>query len=209
MSRSYPRPGQSRGKVTLSAHFAAVPRLGELAVEESNDSTARSSTLPRVRLLAALAAALVLAAPAAAGLPRHGLVVPGKSLGGVRLGTPINALLDRWGRSFGICRGCATPTWYFNYVPFEAQGAAASFAGTRVSALFTLWSPKGWRTPQGLEIGDPAARVTSLYGKLARQDCRGYYGLLLHRKRTTTAFYVVDDRVWGFGLSRGGSPPCR
>jgi hypothetical protein len=169
-----------------------------------------------VRLAAALAAlaALVAAAgpaagPAAAALPRNGLVVPGKSLGGVRLGAPITTLLARWGRSFGVCRGCGRPTWYFNYVPFEPQGAGAVFAGTHADELFTLWSPPGWHTPAGLAVGDPAVRITSIYGPLVRQDCRGYYRLLLHRARTTTAFYVVDERVWGFGISRGGSRPCR
>ena len=159
--------------------------------------------------LAAVAAVLVAAAPASAALPRRGLVVPGKSLGGVRLGTPITTLLTRWGRSFGTCRGCTRPTWYFNYVPFQPQGAGAVFAGAAVDELFTLWSPPGWHTPQGLAVGDPAVRITSIYGALDRQDCPGYYRLLLHRGGTTTAFYVVDERVWGFGISRGGSRPCR
>ncbi|HET7046558.1 MAG TPA: hypothetical protein VFI37_17055 [Gaiellaceae bacterium] len=166
-----------------------------------------------MRLAAALAAVLVAlalaASSAAAALPRRGLVVPGKSLGGVRLGTSTNRLLERWGRSFGVCSGCTKPTWYFNFVPFQPEGAAAVFAGTRVAGLFTLWSPKGWRTLQGLAIGDPAARIAALYGPLGRQDCRGYYRLLLHRSGTTTAFSVVDGRVWGFELSRGGSLPCR
>lgn len=158
---------------------------------------------------AAVLAALALAAPAVAAPPQSGLVVPGKSVGGVRLGASVDDVLDRWGRSFGICQGCRQPTWYFNYVAFQPQGTAAVLAGTRVAELFTLWSPDGWHTPNGLAIGDPAVRITSLYGALDRQDCRGYYRLLLHRGRTTTAFYVVDERVWGFGINRGGRRPCR
>ena len=153
--------------------------------------------------------AAVLAVALALALPQHGVLVPGKSLGGVRLGAPVGAVLDRWGDSFGICRGCAHPTWYFTFAAFQPQGAGVTLAGTHVDELFTLWSPPGWHTAQGLAVGDPADRITSLYGPLDRQDCRGYYRLLLHRGRTTTAFYVVDERVWGFGISRGGRRPCR
>src|SRR5581483_4246483 len=119
-----------------------------------------------------------LAATASAAPPRDGLVVPGKSLGGVRLGAPVGAVLDRWGDSFGVCRGCRRPTWYFTFAAFQPQGAGVTLAGTRVDELFTLWSPPGWHTVQGLAVGDPAARITAIYGPLDRQDCRGYYRLL-------------------------------
>ncbi len=175
-------------------------------------STAAIIYAPRVRLAAAAlaaATALALASGARAALPQHGLVVPGASLGGIRVGDPIGAVLARWGRSFGVCRGCGRPTWYFNYVSFQPQGAGASFSGTRVDELFTLWSPPGWRTREGLTIGDPAARITALYGPLERRECKAYYRLLLFRAGTTTSFYVVDDRLWGFGINRGGPRPCR
>ena len=29
------------------------------------------------------------------------------------------------------------------------------------------------------------------------------------RNRTLTAFYVLGERVWAFGLSRSGVPVCR
>jgi hypothetical protein len=174
------------------------------------DSTASIIYAHAVRLAAAAVVAVALAAaPARAALPRSGIVVPGRSLGGVRLGAPIESVLARWGRGFGVCRGCSAPTWYFNYVPFQPQGTGAVFAGTRVDELFTLWSPPGWRTQEGLAIGDPAVRVTALYGPLERQECAGYYRLLLPRAGTTTTFSVVADRVWGFGINRGGSRPCR
>ncbi|MGZ4389739.1 MAG: hypothetical protein ACXVZL_10195 [Gaiellaceae bacterium] len=162
-----------------------------------------------MRLAAAALAALALAAPAAAAPPRAGILVPGKSLGGVALRAPVNAVLRAWGPSFGICRNCARPTWYFNYDAFQPQGAGVEFRDARVAALFTLWSPPGWRTSSGVEIGDPAAEVTTLLGPLDRTDCRGYYALVLPQGGAVTTIYVVDDAVWGFGLSLPGIPPCR
>lgn len=154
-------------------------------------------------------AALALAAPAAAaGPPQAGVLVPGRSLGGVALGAPIRAVLHAWGRSFGVCTDCAQATWYFNFVAFRPQGAGVEFRDGRVAALFTLWSPPGWRTSGGLVLGDPVAAVTSAFGPLDRRDCRGYYALLLERAGSVTSFYVVDGKLWGFGLSER-SLPCR
>jgi hypothetical protein len=31
----------------------------------------------------------------------------------------------------------------------------------------------------------------------------------MRSKGVTTALYVVDEQVWGFGLSRPGQPVCR
>ncbi|HSP73295.1 MAG TPA: hypothetical protein VLN26_13050 [Gaiellaceae bacterium] len=162
-----------------------------------------------MRLAAAALAALALAAPAAAAPPRSGVLVPGKSLAGVALGAPVNAVLRAWGRSFGICRGCRRPTWYFNFDPFQPQGAGVEFRDARVAAVFTLWSPPGWRTSSGVTIGDPVAEVTAVFGPLDRTDCSGYYALVLPQGRVVTSIYVLDDAVWGFGLSLPGIPPCR
>lgn len=158
---------------------------------------------------AAALAALALAAPAAAAPPRAGVLVPGRSLGGVALRSPVNAVLRAWGRSFGICRGCARPTWYFNFDAFQPQGAAVEFRDARVAAVFTLWSPPGWRTSRGIAIGAPVTEVTTAYGPLDRTDCRGYYALVLPQGSAVTTIYVVGDAVWGFGLSLPGIPACR
>jgi hypothetical protein len=161
-----------------------------------------------VRLAAAAALALVVAAPAAAALPDNGIVAPGTSLGGVRLGASKQAVRARWGTSFGVCRGCRATTWYFNYAPFQPQGVGVSFRRGRVDALFTLWQPPGWRTTDGVVLADDVTRITATYGPLDRRDCSGYYALILRRGTAITEFYVVGDRVWGFGLSRAPQP-CR
>jgi len=154
--------------------------------------------------------ALLLAAPgASAAPPRAGLVVPGKTLGGLALGATKSQVRAAWGPRHGVCRDCPAETWYFNLRRFEPQGAAVTFRRGRAAALFTVWSPPGWRTSQGLRIGDPQFRISTIYGTLLRVDCGRYSASTMHSKGVTTAFYVVDQQVWGFGLSRPGQPVCR
>lgn len=157
----------------------------------------------------ALALVLVAAAPAGAALPKEGLLVPGRSLAGVRLGATRAEVLSGWGRRHGVCRGCRRTTWYFTYQPFAPQGAGVEFRRGRAVALFTLWAPAGWTTRVGLRIGDPAGRISELYGPLERTTCRGYSGYRLPQRGSITTFYVDNEKVWGFGLSRPGIPLCR
>jgi len=162
-----------------------------------------------MRALLVTSAALIFTASAAAAPPVTGVVVPGKSLGGLSLGATRAQVRSAWGSRFGVCRDCREQTWYFNYRPLEPQGVGVSFRRGRVTALFTLWRPPGWRTSRGLEVGDPAARIAGFYGPLLRVSCGTYAVSTLRRGRTTTAFYIVDEQVWGFGLSRPAEPNCR
>ncbi|MEX0673811.1 MAG: hypothetical protein WD067_03495 [Gaiellaceae bacterium] len=153
---------------------------------------------------------LLLAALTLAGaLPEAGTLVPGESLGGLRLGATPARVSAAWGPTHGVCRSCRQTTWYFTYRPFEPQSVGVELRRGRVSALFTLWQPAGWRTPGGLRLGDDVSRVTALYGPLPRVRCAGYDALTLRRGRTLTAFYVLRDELWGFGLARAGARPCR
>lgn len=160
-------------------------------------------------IAAALASTLGLAGAIAAAPPGAGVLVPGRSLGGIELGVTKVEVERRWGRAYGVCRGCAAETWYFNYVAFEPRGAGVELRKGRVAAVFTLYQPSGWRTTRGLALGDSVARVTSVYGALVRLECGGYAVLVLPGRGATTAFYVLDDRVWAFGLSRPDVPVCR
>ena len=144
-----------------------------------------------------------------AALPTHGILVPNRSLGGIQLGEPEADVRAAWGPRVGVCRNCRDRTLYFTYRAFAPEGAAAVFHRRRAVALFTLWSPRGWRTAQGLRLGDPAARITRVYGPLPRVECGGYYALTLPRGRSVTTFYVLRERVWAFGLMRKGQPLCR
>jgi hypothetical protein len=144
----------------------------------------------------------------ALGLPQHGIVVPGHSFAGMQLGATRTHVRSAWGSRFGRCRDCPQPTWYFTYREFEPQGAGVVFAGNRASFFFTLWAPRGWRTNRGLTIGDPEVRITAVYGVLPRVECGTYAALVLRRGAVDTQFYVYRRKVWGFGISRAGAPPC-
>jgi hypothetical protein len=160
-------------------------------------------------VLAAAAAACVATAVAAAAPPRPTVLDPGRTLGGLALGATPKQVNATWGDRFGRCRACAHPTWYFNDRPFEPKGVGVEFRAGRAAALFTLWAPDGWRTTHGLRIGDAAARIGTLHGPVIRVECGGYAALTRMDARTVTAFYVVDDEVWGFGLMRPDVPACR
>jgi hypothetical protein len=164
-----------------------------------------------MRRTALCAAVLALAAPglAAAALPRAGTLVPGRSLGGVRLGESAAQVERTLGDSYGLCRGCPHRTWYFTYRRFEAHGLAVELTRGRVSAVYTVWQPAGWHGPKGLRLGAYAAQVTAATGPLLSLDCAGYTVLAQDSGATRTAYYLVNQRLWGFGLLRRGANPCR
>lgn len=143
-------------------------------------------------------------------LPSHGVLVPGKSLGGVRLGAGEAQLRKAWGPRVGVCRGCPRRTLYFNYGPFDQTGAGAEFRRGRAIALYTLWLPTGWRTDRGVSLGDSEATVTAAYGALPRTDCGHYSARVLRLGRVVTAFWFRDDgTLWAFGLLRPSVAVCR
>jgi hypothetical protein len=156
-----------------------------------------------------LALALAVPAASAAAPPKRGVLVPGRSLGGLRLGMTQQQVRAAWGPRFGRCRDCLAATWYYTYRRYQPQGAGVQFRRDRVEAIFTLWSPQGWQTSRGLKIGDDVARVTQVYGPLARAQCAGYYALLLPRPGGVNAIYVGGERVFGFGLLSFRVPLCR
>lgn len=158
-------------------------------------------------LAAALLAGGAVAAPAT--LPVQGILVPGQSLGGVRLGMTAAAVRARFGSDFGRCRSCAHETWYYGYKKLEPKGLGVELQHGRVSAVFTMWSPDGWRSREGVALGAPAAQVAATYGTLLRRECDGYSALVLPGRRATTAVMIVDERVWGFILATPRSPVCR
>lgn len=162
------------------------------------------------RALGALLAGLVLAlaGPAGAEVPRRGVLVPGERLGGVRVGMTKAQVTRVWGERHGTCRGCFRTTWYFNYRPFEPQGAGVVFERGRVAHVFTVWRPRGWKTTRGLTLGDPAAEISRTYGPLDRRRCIFYYALVSPGLRAQTVYYVFRDRLWGFGLTVPEASPC-
>jgi hypothetical protein len=163
----------------------------------------------RRSLIASAVTALVLTSAAAAGLPKAGSLVPGRSLGGVRLEESQRAVRGVLGRSFGTCRGCPRTTWYFTYQPFTQQGLAVEFDRDRVSAIYTLWRPQGWHAPHGLRFGATPLTVHDRLGTLRTIPCDSYVALVRDTFRARTAYLLYAGRLWGFGLFRRGASPCR
>jgi hypothetical protein len=163
----------------------------------------------RRSVLCTAVAALILAAPAAAELPKAGALVPGRSLGGIRLGESPRAVRAALGTFYGACRDCARRTWYFTYRPFDRHGLAVEFTRGRVSGVYTLWRPAGWHAPHRLGFGSPVLAVHTLTGAGRTVVCRGYDALVRNAKHARTAYYVYGGQLWGFGLFLRGDSPCR
>jgi hypothetical protein len=163
----------------------------------------------RRSLVATAVAALCFAAAAAAALPKPGVLVPGQSLGGIRLGESPRTVRAALGTFYGTCSGCPRRTWYFTYGPFDKHGLAVEFTGGRVSGVYTLSRPSGWRAPHKLELGASVLAVHRLSGASRTVICRGYEALVRDSAQARTAYYLVNGRLWGFGLFRRGASPCR
>ena len=163
----------------------------------------------RPSLVATTVIALVLAVPAAAGLPKAGVLVPGRSLGGIRLGETPRAVRGALGTFYGVCRGCRRRTWYFTYRPFAKQGLAVEFTRGRVSGVYTLWRPAGWHAAHRLGLGSAVLAVHRVTGASRTIRCGDYEALVRDSARARTAYYLVDGRLWGFGLFVRGASPCR
>jgi hypothetical protein len=152
---------------------------------------------------------LCVAQPSAAALPPKGTLVPGRSLGGVRLGETARLVRSDLGSSYGVCRGCSVTTWYFTYLRFDRRGLAVEFIGGLVSAVYTLWQPGGWKAPRELTLGAAQGQVTTLAGPLIPVTCTGYDALVRDDTLARTVYYIVNGSLWGFGLFSAHANPCR
>ena len=164
----------------------------------------------RRSLLTSAVAALALSAPAAAGLPQAGALVPGRSLGGISRGESPRAVKAALGTFYGACRDCARKTWYFTYRPFDRRGLAVEFARGHVSGVYTLWRPSRCHAPHRLVVGAPVLAVHRLSGASTTVVCPGgYEALVRDSAHARTAYYLYGGKLWGFGLFRRGGSPCR
>lgn len=142
-------------------------------------------------------------------LPQEGVLVPGRSLAGVELGAPEADVRAAWGPRAGVCRGCPRRTLYFTYSAFDEVGVAAEFVRGRAVALYTLWSPAGWRTDRGVRLGDDELSVTGAYRRTLRTECAHYFARSFRRGRVVTAFWFSDEFLWAFGIQRPSISLCR
>ena len=156
-----------------------------------------------------VALALLTVVASTGTLPKSGALDPGRSLGGVRLGETAAATRAALGTFYGVCDGCARTTWYFTYRAFDQHGLAVELTAGRVSAVYTLWQPAGWHAPRGLQLGAAQGQITALAGTLLPIACSGYEALVRDSSTARTVYYVVDAKLWGFGLLRPSENPCR
>jgi hypothetical protein len=171
-------------------------------------------------LACALLAALVLpaegiAAPTRAALPLQGVLVPGHSLAGVALGDSVRHVNELWGRSFRRCDGCALPTRFYTYDDRDESraglGAGVAFRGGRVVAVFTLGAPFGWRTSDGLKLGEIMPKAVDVYGGGFRwRSCVGYMAMSIPAgAATVTSIYTDGNVVYGFALTHASLSVCQ
>jgi hypothetical protein len=145
---------------------------------------------------------------AQAAIPAKGVLAPGLSLGGVKLGDTAASVRARWGSRYETCRVCARQTWLYTSGG-RRTGAAVSFRTGRVSAVFTLGAPAGWTTAQGLKVGDDTRVALDLYGSFAWRGCIGYGALSKRAPGVVTSIYTFGDAVYGFALTRPSEPVCQ
>ena len=74
--------------------------------------------------------------------------------------------------------------------------------------IFTLGATTGWRTAEGLVIGEQIDRVSELYGKIAWSNCIGYAAMSMRTGEAVTSIYSFGQAVYGFALSRPNEPVC-
>lgn len=153
---------------------------------------------------------------AASSLPTKGVLTPGESLGGIRIGMTMAQVKGRWGTNYKVCpRSSSCPSsktdqvWYFIYERGEPLGAAVRFRRGHVSAVFTLGSPQGWHTQEGLGVGEQIDEANRLYGQLAWHVCIGYGAMSMRNGNTVTSIYTTGESVYGFALTATSEPICQ
>ncbi|HZO96922.1 MAG TPA: hypothetical protein VFB42_06085 [Gaiellaceae bacterium] len=142
-------------------------------------------------------------------LPAHGVLSPGVSLAGVRIGYTVAKVKKLWGSNYKVCPECKSPTWYYIYTKGEPLGAAVKFKKGRVVAAFTLGSPTGWRTTEGLLMGEQIDKVSRLYGSLGWHVCIGYGAMSMRNGNTVTSIYTTGEAVYGFAITAPAEPVCQ
>jgi hypothetical protein len=167
------------------------------------------------RFVVSLVLALTLFVPAglaAQALPTAGVLAPGKSLGGLKIGMTMTQVKSLWGSNYKLCpkSDCKNATvWYYIYGRGEPLGAAVRFRNQKVSAVFTLGSPTGWHTAEGLGMGEQIDKVNSLYGQLVWHVCIGYGAMSMRTGNTVTSIYTTGEAVYGFAITSPAEAVCQ
>ena len=168
-----------------------------------------------VAVLLSLALALVPHAHAKAQgqLPTRGVFVPGVSLVGVKLGDTQTKVKATLGANYSICptenKLCKEPVWLFEYTRGEPLGVAVKFHNGKVSAVFTLGAIAGWKTKEGLKMGDPVSNIYSFYQTPIYTKCIGFEALSMRKGTITSSIYTASGVVYGFALTAPTEAICQ
>ena len=146
-------------------------------------------------------------AHATGAFPAKGIVVPGKSIGGITLGESTTAVQAHWGKRYTVCSYCDKLTWFYEYQTGEPLGAGVTFVNKRVVAVFTLGSPAGWGE-KGLMMGDPISNVYNVFSATGDKQCIGYTALTVREGNATMSFYSASGVVYGYALTAASEPTC-
>lgn len=162
-------------------------------------------------LVLAVSSPATAASPAAPSFPKQGVLVPGLSLGGVKLGETSAAVRARWGGRYALCGVCEGTTWLYTYPTGSPTGAAVTFRKGLVAAVFTLGAPIGWHSREGLAVGASLDRIDTLYDfdRMKYSRCIGYGALSMRRPTVVTSIYTHGEIVYGFALLRPSEPVCQ
>lgn len=158
-----------------------------------------------VALVVSLALALVShtgqhQARATGHFPTRGVVVPGVTFAGLKLGNTEQQVQAVWGHNYTKCGYCKDETWLYVYRGAEPLGAAVRFQKNKLVAVFSLGSPAGWKTDKGLYMGDPIANVYQYYPTTGTTRCIGFDAITAKTGKSVTAFYSAAGVVYGFAM---------
>ncbi len=146
-------------------------------------------------------------------LPSRGVLIVGKSLGGVSLGQSPAKVKAIWGGRYKLCdktsAPCSDQTWLYFYPRGEPVGAATRFRNNKTVAVFTLGATTGWKTAEGLKVAEPASKVYELYGNPKYSKCIGYEALSVTRNGVVTSFYLTSGVIYGFAITVPGLTVCQ
>jgi hypothetical protein len=137
--------------------------------------------------------------------PVKGVLVPGQSLGGIRLGDTGGKVLALWGRNFSMLPG-QPMTWLYMSPTGDPYGAGVSFREGKVTAIFTLGGITGWRRSDGLRVGQIFSKFNDPNGRTTA--CVGYGAISSHAADAVTSILMQGQSVYGFALTRPSEPVC-
>ncbi len=152
-------------------------------------------------LLGGALLAPVVSAAAAAGGGARGEIVPGQSVGEIKVGMVVGDLLRLWGVPERTERDLDGVTLY-DYG--DRRGAGVFVAGDRVSQILVV-TPE-WATPSGIKVGATRPEVVAFYGRpdetlpgQAQDEFRYWYRrrgiIFLFKDRAVAGITVIAAEV--------------